>query len=168
MNLQIRKIQSRDAEIISSAFDEIKWNKPASQFKRYYVEQKAGKRLVLVAFLDKKFAGYLTIVWKSAYPPFKKNNIPEIVDLNVLPKYQRQEIGTKLMDEAEKIISKKYKIVGIGVGLAPGYNVAQKMYVRRGFVPDGLGAEYKGKPVKYNQKIIVDDSLVLHFTKELK
>ncbi|MFA4872421.1 MAG: GNAT family N-acetyltransferase [Patescibacteria group bacterium] len=167
MHLLIRKLQNHDAEIISSAFNEIRWNKPASQYKHYFTEQKVGKRLVLVAFVNKKFVGYLTIVWKSNYPPFKNGNIPEVVDLNVLPKYQRQKIGTKLMDEAEKIISKKSKVVGIGVGLAPGYNAAQRMYVRRGFIPDGLGVEYNEKSVKYGQKIVVDDSLTLHFTKRL-
>ena len=168
MDLLIRKLQNHDAEIISSAFNEIGWNKPASQYERYYSEQENGKRLTLVVFLNKKFSGYLTIVWESEYPPFRKDNIPEVVDLNVLPKYQRQKIGTRLMEKAEKIISKKSKIVGIGVGLAPGYNAAQRMYVRRGFVPDGLGIEYNNKPVKYGQKIVVDDSLVLHFTKQLK
>jgi len=123
---------------------------------------------MLVAFLKSKFAGYLTIIWKSTYPPFKKGGIPEIVDLNVLPEYQGQKIGTKLMNEAEKIISKKSKVVGIGVGLAPGYNVAQRMYVRRGFIPDGLGITYKNKYVKYGQVVCADDELVLHFTKLLR
>lgn len=167
MDIQIRKLHNHDAEIIFSAFDEIGWDKPVSQYQQYFSEQESGARLVLLAFLNLKFAGYLTIVWRSNYTPFKKNNIPEIVDLNVLPKYQRQKIGTKLMDEAEKIIFKKSKVVGIGVGLAPGYNAAQKMYVRRGYVPDGLGVEYNDKPLEYGQKIVVDDSLVLHLTKQL-
>ena len=120
-----------------------------------------------MAFLDKVFVGYVTIVWRSKYPPFNKNNIPEIVDLNVLPKYQRQKIGTKLMDKAEEIISQKYKVVGIGVGLAPGYNAAQRMYVCRGFIPDGLGVWYGDKSVRYGQKVEINDSLVLHLTKQL-
>lgn len=168
MNLIIRELENHDAEVISSAFQEIKWHKTASQYKRYYSEQCAGKRLVLVAFLNNKFAGYLTIVWKSKYPSFRKNSIPEIVDLNVLPKYQQRRIGTKLMDKAEKIISKKSKMLGIGVGLAPGYNAAQRMYVRRGFVPDGAGITYKNKYVKYGQSVIADDDLVLYFIKQLR
>jgi GNAT superfamily N-acetyltransferase len=168
MNLSIRKLRDSDGEIISSAFREIKWNKPVSQYRRYYKEQKAGKRLVLVAFIERKFVGYLTIVWKSDYLPFRKAGAPEIVDLNVLPEYQGRKIGTKLMDAAEEIISKKLKLVGISVGLAPGYNAAQRMYVRRGFVPNGLGIQYNNRPVRYGQKIIVNDSLVLFFTKQLK
>ncbi|MEW6685704.1 MAG: GNAT family N-acetyltransferase [Candidatus Edwardsbacteria bacterium] len=168
MGLKIRKLNKNDAVIISQAFSEIGWNKPTLQYENYYSEQCEGKRVVLVALLNGKFAGYLTIVWQSGYPYFKENNIPEIMDLNVLPKYRRQKIATKLMDEAEKIVSNKSKIIGIGVGLAPGYNAAQRMYVLRGYIPDGLGVTYKGKYVRHGQKIIANDSLILYLTKKLK
>ena len=32
-----------------------------------------------------EFAGYVTLKWQSQYPSFKAQNIPEIMDLNVLP-----------------------------------------------------------------------------------
>jgi len=149
MNLQIKQLQNQDTDIIASAFDEINWHKPVTQYRRYFSEQKNGKRLVIVAWYNKKFAGYLTIVWQSKYPAFKKSHTPEIVDLNVLPKYQQRKIGTTLMNEAEKIIAKKSKTAGIGVGLAPGYEAAQVMYARRGYTPDGLGLTYKNKYLKY-------------------
>ena len=71
------------------------------------------------------------------------------------------------MNEAEKIIAKKSKTAGIGVGLAQGYEAAQVMYARRGYTPDGLGLTYKNKYLKYGQNVPIDDSLVLYFTKKL-
>lgn len=168
MTLRIRKIQEKDIEKISLAFQEIGWDKLAEQYKKYLTEQEQDKRLVLVAFKDRKFVGYVTIIWESDYPFFKENNIPEIVDFNVLPEYQRQGIGTKLMNETEKIVSQKADKVGIGVGLAPGYNAAQRMYVLRGYVPDGRGITYQEKYVEFGQEIKIDHSLNMHFIKKLK
>jgi len=168
MRLTIRKLQESDIEIISKAFQKIGWNKPVSQYQKYFCEQNKDKRLVLVALIDDNFAGYLTILWQSEYPPFKKQNIPEIVDLNVLPKYQRQQIATGLMNKAESLVKQKSDTIGIGVGLAPDYGPAQKMYVSRGYVPDGLGIVYDNKVVSFGQKVTVDHSLEIHLTKQLK
>ena len=168
MQLQIRELESHDAEMISSAFQEIGWDKPTEQYLRYFSEQRDKKRLVLVAFVDHNFAGYVTVVWQSDYPSFKDKGIPEVVDLNVLPKFQHKKVGSTLMDNAEEIIKQQHDVVGIGVGLAPGYSAAQQMYVRRGYIPDGLGVTYDNSYVNFSQKVTVDDSLVLHLTKKLR
>lgn len=167
MQIQIRELESHDAEMISSAFQEIGWDKPTEQFLRYFSEQRDKKRLVLVALVDHNFAGYVTVVWQSDYPMFKEKGIPEVVDLNVLPKFQHKKVGTELMNHAEEIIKERHDVAGIGVGLAPGYNAAQQMYVRRGYIPDGLGVTYDNSFVSYGQQVSVDDSLVLHLTKKL-
>lgn len=72
------------------------------------------------------------------------------------------------MDRAEQIISKRSSVAGIGVGLHPGYAAAQRMYVLRGYVPDGLPVTYCDKFVEEGQEIKLDDELVLHLTKKLK
>ena len=166
-NILIRELEESDLSTIPNSFAEIHWNKPLSQFQKYLSEQVAGSRLALVAFIDQKFAGYTTIVWHSEYPVFQENQIPEIVDLNVLPEYQKLGIGTQLLDKAESIVSERSKTVGIGLGLAPGYNAAQVMYMRRGYVPDGFGLRYNNKLVTYGETVQVDDGLVLHLVKKL-
>jgi len=123
---------------------------------------------VYVAFVQQEFAGYLTICWSSDYGPFRMENTPEIVDFNVLPKFRRQGIGTQLMDKAENEIAKASSIAGIGVGMTPDYGAAQRMYVLRGYIPDGRGLHYRGHHVKYGEEIIVDDNMALYLTKELK
>lgn len=57
---------------------------------------------------------------------------------------------------------------GIGVGLDPDYGAAQRLYVLRGYVPDGRGLHYRDHYVKYGEQITVDDELALYLTKELK
>lgn len=163
----IRELRENDIFAIVEAFDLIGWNKPVSQFRKYLAEQSEGARNVLLAFAKDDFAGYLTIVWESHYPPFKAAGIPEITDFNVLPTARRKRIGTKLMDEAERIISRRSEIVGIGVGLDADYGAAQRLYVRRGYVPDGRGIVWQNRFPKYGEQVTVDDNLNLYFTKKL-
>ena len=167
MTLQIRLLQAQDIPSIVAAFQALGWNKPASQYERYLLEQNEGQRSAFVALVDEVFAGYITICWSSAYPPFYAEHIPEIQDFNVLPHFRRQGFGNRLMDEAEHQVAERSPIVGIGVGMTADYGTAQRMYVRRGYIPDGRGLFFRGHFVQFGEQVIVDDDLALYFTKQL-
>ena len=164
----IRLLESDDIPQIAKAFQGLGWDKPALQYERYLMEQVLEIRDVYVAFTEERFVGYLTVCWISSYEPFRRENIPEIVDFNVLPQFRRQGIGTRLMDKAESEIAIVSSIAGIGVGMTPDYGAAQRLYVLRGYVPDGRGLHYQGHYIKCGEEITVDDNLALHLTKELK
>jgi GNAT superfamily N-acetyltransferase len=164
----IRLLEDNDIPQIAKAFQQLGWNKPAAQYERYLMEQAFDIRDVYVAFVDGQFAGYLTICWTSSYEPFQKEKIPEIVDFNVLPEFRRQGIGTQLMDRAESEIGKVSSIAGIGVGMTPDYGAAQRLYILRGYIPDGRGLHYRGHYVSYGEEITVDDNMALYMRKELK
>ena len=164
--LEIRPLRAGDPEMISGAMTAIGWNKPLSQYERYLAEQAAGTRDILVATVDDGYAGYVTVRWESPYEPF--GGIPEIQDFNVLPELRRRGIGTALMDAAEALVAERSAVVGIGVGLCPDYGQAQRMYVRRGYLPDGRGLIYDGRQVPPMEMIRNDDSATLMFTKQLR
>lgn len=165
--LEITPLRPEDPPLIARAFADIGWDKPEAQFVRYLDEQTAGDRPVLVARLDGVFAGYVTVVWVPLYAPFREAGIPEIQDFNVLPAFRRQGIGTALMDAAEALIALRSRTVGIGVGLYPDYGPAQRLYVLRGYVPDGRGIAWNAVHVTPMQEVIVDDELALFFTREI-
>jgi GNAT superfamily N-acetyltransferase len=165
--VEIRPLQHNDIALIANAFAEIGWNKPASQYQGYLSEQESGRRLMLIATIKGTFAGYLTIVWESSYPPFRESGIPEIVDFNVLPKFQRQGIGTQLMDAAEEKIAARSSIAGIGVGMTRDYSAAHVLYIKRGYLPDGQGIISNESFCQYGDQVIVDDGLKICFTKQL-
>ncbi len=165
--LLIRELLETDCPTMSAAFAAQGWNKPTQQFEQYFRESQTGERVVLVAEVAGEFAGYVTIVWDSGYPPFRAGNIPEVVDFNVLIKYQRQGIGSALMDEAERRIGQRSEVAGIGVGLFHDYGNAQILYAQRGYIPDGRGIFSQGQWLKYGDQISVDDSLTLYLTKKL-
>ncbi len=166
--LLLRKIQKSDPQKISQAFLSQGWNKPISQYEQYYEYQETGKRDIIIAELDGDFAGYLTIKWQSDYLPFQEKEIPEIVDFNVLKKYQRHGIGTRLMDEAENRIQKVSDFAGIGFGVYKDYGAAQILYIKRGYIPDGRGLVKDSISLKKGDSVTVDDSIVFCLVKKLK
>lgn len=166
-NINLSAIRKEDCRKINDAFKQQGWDKPISQFEKYCEYQKSGERDVIVAEYDGEFAGYLTIKWQSDYQPFREKGIPEIVDFNVLKKYQRNGIGTLLMDEAEKRIKNISEYAGIGFGVYKDYGAAQILYINRGYKPDGNGINKNSIPIEYGETITIDDSIVFSLLKKL-
>jgi GNAT superfamily N-acetyltransferase len=168
MNVHIREMNENDPEVISNSFEVQGWKKPIELYLKYLEEQKSGKRVSIIVEVDGDFAGYTNVIWDSYYPPFREKRIPEINDFNVLIKYRRQGIGSKLMDKAEEIIRERSDIAGIGVGIFSDYGNAQVLYAKRGYIPDGKGIHNSQRYIKYGETIVVDDDIALYLTKDLK
>jgi GNAT superfamily N-acetyltransferase len=144
------------------------WHKQRPQYERYFSEQQSGERIVLVALLGAKVVGYVTLLWQTNYLPFRESEIPVISDLNVINEHQRQGIGTRLIQACERIAAERAKpVIGIGVGLTADYAAAQRLYPHMGYVPDGRGLVYHDHVAHYGEQVVVDDHLVLYFTKKL-
>ncbi len=166
--ITVRHMQEDDCTRVSQAFADQGWHKPVSQFRDYLRQSKEGARTALVAQVDGQFAGYVTIVWDSGYPPFREAAIPEVVDLNVLRRYQRQGVGTALLEAAEERVARRSAGVGIGVGLTEDYGAAQRLYAKRGYVPDGRGIYGHGRLVKAGESIAIDDCVAMYLIKEFQ
>lgn len=164
----IQSLEPMDLDTLVTSFSAHNWHKPKSVFERYWQEQTQNERKIWVAFDNQDLAGYITLKWKSYYQPFLDNSIPEIMDLNVLPPFRGKGIGASLLATAENEARKQCNIVGIGVGLYKDYGQAQKLYINRGYIPDGHGITYNYKPIDPGNMIRLDDDLVLWFTKPLK
>ena len=163
MEITIRLLKEGDIGPIAVSFTEAgNKSKTTSLYERYLDEQEKGERVVLVAFSGEDFIGYVTIHWQSDYPPFAEKGVPEIQDLNVLPRFQRLGIASKLVDEAEKRVYERSSIVGMYASYGP----AQRMYVLRDYVPDGLGLFYKDKPIIHGREVPGDGELALYLVKE--
>lgn len=165
--VHIRLLEETDPSNISAAFANMGWSKPENQYRRYLDEQAAGTRTCFVGMADGHFAGYVTVNWRPAYAGFTDLNIPEIQDLNVLTKYRKKGIGSRLLDRAETEAARRCGVVGIAVGLHPGYSAAQRLYAKRGYIPDGRGITYRNCIVEEGACVVLDDDLVMHFTKQL-
>lgn len=136
--LLIRPMITSDAEALAETFET--WYKPVSQFENYHLEHLLGKRLVLVAWLDESAIGYTTLMWESHYSQFWRRRIPEIVDLNIWPTYQRRGYGTALIARCESEAKQRgYSTMGISVVQSDEYAKAERLYRALGYEPDGFG-----------------------------
>lgn len=153
---EIKLLSETDIPLLEASFAPF-YTKPASIFEAYLQEK---DRKVWVAHLETlkneviqtnnnlyffagsqlRVAGYITLKLKSKYQPFAKDNIPEIMDLNILSPFRNQGIASKLLDITEAEAAKVSEIVGFGVGLYKDYGSAQKLYIRRCYIPDGNGS----------------------------
>lgn len=120
-----------------------------------------------IAFHNGQVAGYVTLKWVSHYQSFKEQHIPEIMDLNVLPPYRNKGIGAQLLNVAEQLALSRSQVVGLGVGLYSDYGSAQRLYINKGYLPDGYGVTYNYQPVIPGDSAPVDDDLILWFTKNI-
>lgn len=166
-NLVIAPIAPPDCKALSDGFMAQGWHKPQSQYETYLQEQEQGIRQVMVAHWQGEAAGYLTLLPQAQAGPFAGKGWPEIVDFNVLEKFQRRGIGSRLMRCAEEEAARVSRTVCLGVGLHSGYGSAQRMYVKRGYVFDGTGVWYQDKLLGQYEPCVNDDDLVLYLTKYL-
>jgi GNAT superfamily N-acetyltransferase len=162
----IRRMTSEDIDFVWKALHDHGIGMSLDYIQRCWKENTAGTRITLVALHNNAFAGWLHLLSESHYPHFKEWGIPEINNFDVVPSLRRQGIGSALMDAVEQIAFAHHNVVGIGVGLYRDYGSAQRLYVKRGYVPDGRGIAYANTQVEPGAYVQVNDELVLFLTKE--
>lgn len=141
------------------------WHPNQETYAAYYRQQILEERTVFVAVYQGQYCGYVTLRPKAEHGPFAKDGVPEICDFNVLPLYRKRGIGSKLLDLAEAEAFRYSDTVSLGVGLHSGYGSAQRMYIKRGYLPDGSGVWYQNKQLEQYAECCNDDDLVLYLSK---
>ncbi len=161
-DLRLRPLEPND----SGAFDN---EKESQTLTVYLADQASGRRWVCVADWRGQLAGYVTLLWEADDRVLGAEGIPEISDLKVFAPFRRRGIGSALLDEVEAQAATRSKTVGLNVGLHSGYGSAQRLYVRRGYLPDGSGMVIEGVTVPEGATIRLDDHPVvtLRMTKSL-
>ncbi len=164
----IRDLQRSDAQIITDEEIAQGWDATIDKYKMRLRHQAEGKAIALVAEWNGRVAGYINVYPDCKCGAYANRGYAEIVDFGVLEKYRRRGIGGRLMDIAEQIASSYSDVVTLGVGLHSGYGSAQRMYVKRGYIPDGSGVWYQGQVCEPYRKCRNDDDLVLYLAKRIK
>ena len=163
----IRKMQESDIKNLSRGFISQGWPSREEILTRYFKEQESGEREVLVAEIDGAVAGYVTILPSAKHGPFAEV-YPELSDFNVFEPFRNQGVGNQLLEEAEKRVKLVSIKVSLGVGLHSGYGPAQRLYIKRGYIPDGTGVWYRNQPLEMNATSQNNDDLVLYLSKEFE
>jgi len=159
-------MQESDIQDLSRRFISQGWPGREEILARYFLEQECGEREVLVAEVEGALVGYITILPCAKQGPFAEI-YPELSDFNVFEPFQNQGIGNLLLEEAEKRVRLISDKVTLGVGLHSGYGPAQRLYIKRGYIPDGTGVWYQNHQPAMNAVCEDIGELVLYLSKNL-
>lgn len=132
-----------DIDSLTRLFAE-RWKRFSTRrrYASYWHEHQAGHRVVTIALSGPDITGYINILWRSQYAPFREAGIAEINDLVVAERFRRQGIGLALMREAERQVQASGRsVVGLGCGTTAYYAAARRLYANLGYVPDGCGEQ---------------------------
>ncbi len=165
--ITVRDLMIADANAIVDAEIAQGWHVSAQKYLRRLEDASAGRAIALVAECSGRPVGYINVYPNSTGGAFGGKGYPEIVDFGVLEQYRSRGIGTILMGVAEEIAGRYADMVYLGVGLHSGYGSAQRMYIKRGYVPDGSGVWYRDKVCEPYAACQNDDELVLYLSKRL-
>lgn len=167
-NFRIRPMNETDPIYFSAEECAQGWHSTPAKLERRIQHERDGLCKTFVAEYNGVPAGYVFLYYQPATGAFANQGIPEIVDFAVLEKFRRRGIGAKLMDAVEKAAKERSDRVWLGVGLHSGYGSAQRMYVKRGYIPDGSGVWYGDHVCEPYTACENDDDLVLFMSKVLK
>ena len=168
-DILIRDMIESDPKIITEQEIEQGW---VSQKEEKYTQRlkdvAEGKCIALVAEYKGNVAGYFNVYPNSMGGSFGGKGLPELVDFGVLMKYRNHGIGNTLMQVAEDIAKKYSDTVYLGVGLHRDYGSAQRMYIKRGYIPDGTGLWWQVKNLAPYADMKNDDETAIYMSKKLR
>jgi GNAT superfamily N-acetyltransferase len=168
MDIRVRDSSSADPSAIAAALLQADAEHRAQNLLRHLEDVAAGKREAVTALLRSQIVGYGTLNWSSKHATFRDASVPEIQDLFVVPAARRSGVGSAILQELERRAALRSAIVGVGVGLYRAYGSAQRLYAKRGYVPDGSGVWAGDREAMPGTQVRLDDQLVLYLTKTLR
>lgn len=126
-----------------------------------------GEGASLVAVRSRQVIGIVSMLWVSNYAGFAERGLPLVHQLAVAGPFRRQGVGMRLMQAAEDLArDREATEPGVTVGLFDAYGPAQRLYARRGYLPDGRGACQGQWPLRNGMQVIIDDDLIIWLTTE--
>jgi len=165
--VSIRPMKEKDIELLLRNYAEQGWSKPREVLADYLDKQTNNTLFMFVAEVGDDVAGYVVLYPDTTVGPLANEKIPLLSDFIVFKKYQRQGIGNKILDATEETAATLSDKIQLGVGLHGGYGAAQRIYAKRGYIPDGSGVWYRDSRLGEGEDCKNDDDLIMYFIKEL-
>jgi hypothetical protein len=131
----------------------------------HFVDHTNGASTTILGYEAGRLAGIVTIRWHSRYPPFRERGIPLIQYIEI--RYEDRGRDGQMLERAEQEIAWRSPLAGLCVGIFKEYGPAQRLYARRGFVPDGHGVCRAHTPLRHGEQVVVDHDLLLWLVKDV-
>ena len=139
--------------------------KSGETFNTLYARQRLKKANVYVAEFEGKLLGYIVVSYETTV---KGEVLVHIEDLFVLPLFRKCGVGKSILDYAEREIMRRYDKAHASIGIGSKFGAAQRLFVKNGYIPDGMGARFNGRVLPDGAQATNIRSLCLKYTKELK
>lgn len=166
--LAIRQAAQEDLPKLWGIIQTLGYAKDSGYFEHCLERQAKGDLLLLIAAFEGVDAGYAVLNWMPKYGLYRKLEIPEVQDLNILNTFRRRGFATEIIRYCEDLARAKGRDqMGIAVSVHSSYGPAQRLYFKLGYEPDGLGVTYDRGPVEFASLKPVDDQLCLMLVKGL-
>ncbi len=133
----------------------------------HFQDHENGESATILGYEQDRLVGIVTIRWRSHYPPFHERNIPLIQNIEIRYEDRGRGLGGLMLERAEREIALRSPIAGLVVGISASYGPAQRLYARRGFVPDGRGVCRGHIPLQEGEVVTIDHDLLLWLTKRV-
>lgn len=165
-DLHIRDLRKEDIMELDHHLVEQHWSPKTEVYQQRLIQAKEKTFFSLVAIYKNNVAGHINLYLDKDVGPYQ--GVAYIEDLLVFEKFQNLGIASHLIDVCEKITKKnKKQLMTLSVGLHHGYGKAQRLYIKKGYLPDGSGAWYQQHIATPYTVINHDDDFVLYLEKEL-
>ena len=148
--------------VLATALD---WD--AATFAAIFAEHEDGASTTILAFEGDRVIGSVTIRWHARYPPFRDAGIPLIQHIEIAYHERGRGLGNQLLAQAEDQIAQRSPVAGLCVGIFDAYGRAQRLYAKRGFIPDGRGVCHGHTPLNEGATVTIGHDLLLWLTKDV-
>jgi ribosomal protein S18 acetylase RimI-like enzyme len=132
-----------------------------------FEDHENGASTTILGYEDGRLVGIVTIRWHSRYPLFRERQIPLIQNIEIRYEDRGRGLGNQMLERTEREIARRSPIAGLVVGITEDYGPAQRLYARRGFVPDGRGVCRQFTPLQNGDVVTVDHDLLLWLVKDV-
>ena len=148
--------------VLAAALD---WD--AATFAAIFAEHEDGASTTILGYEGARVVGSVTIRWHAHYPPFRDKRIPLIQHIEIAYHERGRGLGNQLLARAEGEIAQRSPVAGLCVGIFADYGPAQRLYAKRGFIPDGRGVCQGHRPLGEGAAVTIGHDLLLWLTKDV-
>lgn len=132
-----------------------------------FEDHENGASTSILGYEAGRLVGIVTIRWFSHYPLFRERGIPLIQNIEIRWEDRGRGIGNLMLERTEQEIAWRSPIAGLVVGLSEDYGPAQRLYAKRGYIPDGRGVCHGHTPLKNGDVVTISGDLLLWLTKDV-
>jgi predicted N-acetyltransferase YhbS len=165
--LTFRVVQPGEIAQVKQEVKEAFFSGDEATIDAHFEDHENGASTTILGCEDGRLVGIVTIRWYSRYPLFRERQIPLIQNIEIRYEDRGRGLGNQMLERTEQEVARRSPIAGLVVGITEDYGPAQRLYARRGFVPDGRGVCHQFTPLQNGDVVTVDHDLLLWLVKDV-